>query len=272
MAAPDPAHAIGRAGGRQGSGSVAVAGVELELFERGRGPALLYLHGGGGIEIDQPFLELLGNERRVIAPSHPGFGRSSLPDWLDSIDDIAHLYLELMDRLGLGRTDIVGFSIGGWIAAELASKVPDRIDRLVLIGPVGVKTGPPDRLDVPDIFAMPQEKLDRLRFHDPARNPVDMTELPDEELRIAARNRETLALLTWEPYMHNPKLRHRLHRVDAPTLLLRGASDGIVSADYLARYAALLRQGRTETIGEAGYLPQVEQPHATAARILQFLR
>src|SRR3984893_6127439 len=96
--------------------------------------------------------------------------------------------------------------------------------------------------------------------------------MSEEELHILARNRETLALLTWEPYMHNPKLKHRLHRVDVPTLLLRGASDGIVSADYLARYAALLPKARIETIARAGHLPHVEQPAATAAKIAQFLK
>src|SRR5205085_4714902 len=126
--------------------------------------------------------------------------------------------------------------------AELATKMPERFDRLVLIGPVGVKTGPPDRLDVPDVFAMAREKLDRLRFHDPANNPVDPAKLSDDELHAVARNRETLALLTWEPYMHNPKLKHRLQRVDVPVLLLRGESDGIVSADYLIRYGALFPQ------------------------------
>ena len=148
-----------------------------------------------------------------------------------------------MDRLGLARTDLVGFSIGGWIAAEIATKVPERIERLVLIGPVGVKTGTPDKLDVPDVFAMPREKLDELRFHDPARHAPELATMPDEELHIVARNSETLALLTWEPYMHNPKLKHRLHRVKVPTLFVRGASDGIVSADYLARYAALVPAG-----------------------------
>src|SRR6266851_2815136 len=140
--------------------------------------------------------------RRSGAPSHPGFGKSSLPDWLDSMDDIAHVYLELMDRMNLTRTDLVGFSIGGWIAAELATKVPERINRLVLIGPVGVKTGRPDKLDIPDVFAMPRDKLDRLRFHDPAKNPTDLGSMSDEELQTVARNSETLALLTWEPYMH----------------------------------------------------------------------
>ena len=82
---------------------ISIAGVELEIFERGRGAPMLYLHGGGGIGLDLPFIDLLASERRIVAPSHPGFGKSSLPDWLDSVDDIAHIYLELMDRLGLTR-------------------------------------------------------------------------------------------------------------------------------------------------------------------------
>jgi pimeloyl-ACP methyl ester carboxylesterase len=250
---------------------ISIAGVELEMHERGQGAPVLYLHGGGGLVPDLPFLDLLAKGRRVIAPSHPGFGRSSLPDWLDNVDDISHIYLDLLDRLGLTRTDLIGFSIGGWIAAELATKVPERLDHLVLIGPVGVKTGKPDQLDIPDIFAMPREKLDRLRFHDPANNPVDLAKLPDDELQIVARNSETLALLTWDPYMHNPKLKHRLHRVAVPALLLRGASDGIVSADYLARYAALLPKARIETIAQAGHLPHVEQRETTAAAVLEFL-
>jgi pimeloyl-ACP methyl ester carboxylesterase len=251
---------------------ISIAGVELELFERGRGAPVLYLHGGAGIASDIAFIDLLAKERRVIAPSHPGFGKSSLPDWLDSVDDIAHIYLELMDRLGLTRTDLVGCSIGGWIAAEIATKVPERVDRLVLIGPVGVKTGKPDKLDIPDVFAMPRDKLDRLRFHDPAKNAADLASMPEDELHVIARNRETLALLTWEPYMHNPKLKHRLHRVTVPALFLRGASDGIVSAEYLERYAALVPQPRIETVAEAGHLPQLEQPAATAAKVLQFLQ
>jgi pimeloyl-ACP methyl ester carboxylesterase len=251
---------------------ISIAGIELEMLERGQGAPLLWLHGGAGIGVDMPFIDLLAKERHVVAPSHPGFGKSSLPDWIDSIDDIAHVYLELMDRAGLTRTDVIGFSVGGWIAAELATKVPERINRLALIAPVGVKTGSTDKLDVPDIFAMPRDKLDRLRFHDPAKNPADLANMPDADLHIIARNNETLALLTWEPYMHNPKLKHRLYRVKAPTLFLRGASDGIVSADYMARYAALLPQARIETIAEAGHLPHVEQPAATAAKIAQFLK
>ena len=94
---------------------------------------------------------------------------------------------------------------------------------------------------------------------------LDPASLSDDELAIIARNRETLALIAWEPWMHNPKLKHRLHRVTAPALFLRGDSDGLVSADYLARYARLLPKARIETIAEAGHAPQVEQPEAFAA-------
>jgi len=250
---------------------IQIAGVELEMLELGQGAPLLFLHGAGGVAPDDRFLALLAQERRVLAPSHPGFGRSSLPDWLDSVDDIAHLYLELMDRLAVREVDLVGASVGGWIAAELAAKTPERLRRLVIIGPVGVKTGPADKLDIPDIFAMPQSALNRLLYHDPDRGNFDGKSLSNDQLRAMARNRETLALLTWEPYMHDPKLKHRLHRAATPALLLRGASDGIVSAAYLERYAALLPNAQIETIAEAGHVPHLEQADAVAARVLQFL-
>ncbi len=250
---------------------IKLAGIAVELHEDGDGAPLLFLHSGQGFMPDQPYVGLLAKRRRLIAPSHPGFGKSELPDWLDTCDDIAHIYLELMDRLALAKVDLVGCSIGGWIAAEIASKVPERLRKLVLVAPVGVKTGPVDKLDIPDIFAMPQEKVNKLLFHDPAKANVDLSKLSDEQLTIIARNRETLALLAWEPWMHNPKLKHRLHRVSCPTLFLRGESDGLVTADYLSRYAQLVPGARTETIPKAGHAVQVEQPEAFAAKLLGFL-
>ena len=93
----------------------------------------------------------------------------------------------------------------------------------------------------------------------------------DEQIAIMARNRETLALLAWEPYMHNPKLKHRLHLVAAPTLFVRGESDGLVSAAYLERYARLVPNSKLVTIAQAGHVPQLEQPQATADKVLAFL-
>ncbi len=250
---------------------VSLSGVELELMEAGEGPPILFLHSAQGFAPEHPYVDRVAARHRLIAPSHPGFGKSSLPEWIDAVDDIAYVYLELLDRLELAQVDVIGCSIGGWIAAELATKSPRSVRRMVLVGPVGVKTGPVDRLDVPDIFALPQSEVEKLLFHDPERMRADPARLTDEQLAITVRNRETLALLTWEPYMHNPKLRYRLHRVTAPTLFLRGESDGLVSAPYLDAYAGLLPNSRVETIAAAGHAPQVEQPDAFARTVLAFL-
>ena len=250
---------------------VKLAGIDVELFEAGRGHPLLWLHGANGFDPAHPFVPPFAERRRLLVPSHPGFGKSSLPDWLDRPDDIAVLYLELLDRLGVARAEIVGCSLGGWIAAEMASLAPERVAKLVLVGPAGVKTGPGDKLDIPDMWAMPQEDVNKLLFHDPARMAMDPTKFSDEQLSILLRNRETTALLTWEPWMHNPKLKHRLHRVNAPTLFVRGASDGLMSAAYVEAYAKLVPGARTLTIPASGHAPQIETPAAFAAAVLPFL-
>jgi pimeloyl-ACP methyl ester carboxylesterase len=248
-----------------------VADIELDLLDTGKGTPLFFLHGGGGFDPGQPFVPRLSEAHRLIAPSHPGFGASSLPDWLDSVDDIAHVYLEMLDKLGVEQADFVGCSIGGWIAAEMATKAPQRVRRLVMVSPVGVKLGPSDKLDIPDIFAMPQADVQKLMHHDPARMASDPSKMTDGQLSVMFRNRETLALLVWEPWMHNPKLRRRLHRVTAPALFIRGESDGLVSKEYLEGYAALLPNARTMTIAAAGHVPQLEQPEAFASAVLGFI-
>jgi pimeloyl-ACP methyl ester carboxylesterase len=251
---------------------ISLAGVDIEVWEGGDGPPLLFLHGAGGFRPGPAYLDLLGRHRRIIAPSHPGFGLSGLADWMERPDDIAHLYLELLDRLSIGQLDIMGASFGGWIAAELATMQPQRLRRLVLVAPAGVKTGSRDELDIPDIFAQPAEAVQRLLYVDPGKFSTDPAALTDEELRIMLRNRESFALFAWEPYLHNPKLPHRLHRVTCPTLFVRGAHDGLISAEYIARYAALLPNARIVTLPDAAHLPQLEQPEAFAAATLSFLQ
>jgi pimeloyl-ACP methyl ester carboxylesterase len=248
-----------------------VADLDLELFDSGPGRPLLFLHGGGGFDARQPFVAPLSARRRLVAPSHPGFGASRLPDWLDTADDIAHLYLELMDVLKFATVDMIGCSVGGWIAAEMATKSPERFDRLVFVGPVGIKVGPSDKLDIPDIFGMPESEMQKLLYHEPERMKRDPATMSDAELVAAFRARETLALLTWEPWMHNPKLKRRLHRIAAPALFIRGESDGLVSQAYLDAYARLLPNARTLTIEAAGHVPQLEQPAAFADAVFEFL-
>jgi pimeloyl-ACP methyl ester carboxylesterase len=139
------------------------------------------------------------------------------------------------------------------------------------VSPVGIKVGPADKLDIPDIFAMPEEDVQKLLYHDPGRMKPDIAKMSDEEIAAVFRARETLALLTWEPWMQNPKLRHRLHRVAASTLLLRGESDGVVPQAYFEAYSRLLPNARTLTIKAAGHVPQLEQPAAFVDLVLEFL-
>lgn len=240
--------------------TITIGGVDLEVFEGGTGRPLLFLHSGQGFDPDHAYVAGLTDHFHVIAPSHPGFGKSALPDWMDNVDDVAYLYIELLDHLGHEKVDAIGCSIGGWIAAEMATKVPERIERLILVGPVGVKTGTVDQLDIPDIFAKPPEEVQKLLFHDPEKFRMDPASMTDDQLATFVRNRESLAFFGWEPYLHNPKLKHRLHRARMPSLLIRGESDGVVSSEYLERYAALLPDARITTIPEAGHAPQIEQP------------
>src|ERR1700730_2409500 len=195
------------------NGRLPIKDVELEVFHKGSGPALLLLHGGNGLDHRAKFLERHSEHFEVIAPSHPGFGRTALPDRFDSVDDLAYLYLDLLDACGLRDVILMGFSLGGWIAAELAVRCAHRLSKLILVGPVGIKAGDRETRDVPDIFALAPDEVTRLVYHDPQKAAVDYAAMSDEQLRIIARNRQSLALYSWEPYMHNPKLRYRLGRL-----------------------------------------------------------
>src|SRR5262245_31865504 len=118
-----------------------ISGVNLEVVERGTGRPLLFLHAGEGLEPDRPWLDLLARRYRVIAPWHPGYGRSELPGWMSSVDDLAYLYLDLAAQMELKDAVLAGACFGGWIAAEMAVRDTRRFSRLVLAGSLGIKNG-----------------------------------------------------------------------------------------------------------------------------------
>jgi pimeloyl-ACP methyl ester carboxylesterase len=244
--------------------TIDIAGVEIEYHEGGEGSSLLYLHAGGGFRPMHQAMPHLARRHRIIAPSHPGFGRSSLPSWINSVDDFAHIYLELMQRLNLQDTILVGASIGGWVAAELATKNTSRLSHLVLIGPSGIKVGSRDTLDIPDIFAMTPAEFEKRLFRDPEKFHPNFTKMNDDDLAVVARNRQTMALIAWEPYLHNPKLKHRLQMIDVPTMVVRGEHDGLISKKYAKAYADLIPGASFMQIAEAGHAPDVEQAETFA--------
>jgi pimeloyl-ACP methyl ester carboxylesterase len=256
----------------QDSGTaISVNGVRVESIEKGRGRPLLFLHPGIGLDPNEPVLDRLAERARVIAPGHPGFGNSEQPKSFTSVDDLAYFYLDLLDMLDLKDTALVGVGLGGWIAAEIAVKSTARLSHLVLANAVGIKVGDRETRDITDIFAIPEDDLNALAYFDPKIGKRDYKAMDEADVRVVARNREASARYGWSPYMHNPKLKGRLHRIRIPTLFLWGVADRVVSEAYGRAYCAAIPGARFETIARAGHYPHIEQSDEFARRTLAFI-
>ncbi|HEY4264306.1 MAG TPA: alpha/beta hydrolase [Micropepsaceae bacterium] len=250
------------------------AGVSVELLQRGEGQPILFLHPGhpaGRVDPVARMVELLAQRARVIVPTHPGFGMEAAPPQLTTVDDLAYLYLDLMDAMDLRDTVVVGASIGGWIAAEMAVKNCERISRLVLADTVGIKTGGRESRDIADIYAITDRELAERVYADPARMARDPKSLAPAALKLMARSRESTGRYGWTPYMHDPKLKGRLHRIRVPALVLWGDADRVVTPDYGRAFAAAIAGARFDSIAGAGHFPHLEQPDAFARAILDFI-
>jgi pimeloyl-ACP methyl ester carboxylesterase len=214
---------------------------------------------------------MLAARAHVIAPTHPGFGSTPAPRELTTIDDLAYLYLDLLDTLDLREVVVAGVSLGGWIAAEMAVKSTERMSALVLVNAVGIKPGTRETRDIADIYAITDKQLADLVWADPGRMAPNPKSLPEGDLVAMARSRESTGRYAWSPYMHDPKLKGRLHRVRIPTLVLWGAADRVVGIEYGRSYAAAIPSARFETIEGAGHFPHLEQPQAFARAVSGFV-
>ena len=252
------------------SRSITVAGVTLEVEEAGQGRPMLFLHPGEGLQPNRPWIDALARTHHVIAPHHPGFGKSTLPDWFGTVDDIAYLYLDLAQQLGLKNAVLAGACFGGWIAAEMAVRDTSAFAGLVLSAPLGIKVGGILDRDIADIHSIPRAEFLRLAWADPENGKVDYASLPDTELAAIARARESLALFGWKPYMHNPRLKRWLHRIDLPTQLIWGDSDGIVSTSYGEAWRNEIPGATMTVIPGAGHYPHWERAEEFAAAVSAF--
>jgi len=251
-------------------GPLIVNGLKIETIEGGDGRPLLFLHPGIGLDPKAPVLDLLAAKARLIAPSHPGFGQSDLAPAMTTVDDLSYFYLDLMDALELADATVVGVGFGAWIAAAIAIKSTARIARLVLANPVGIKVGDRETRDIVDVFATLDPDLNKLAYFDPSLGERDYKSLPAAEVATVARNREALARFAWQPYMHDPKLKSRLHRIRIPTLVLWGTHDRILSEGYGRAFCAAIPHARFEPIEKAGHFPHIEQPQVFADRVFAF--
>src|SRR5262249_41938828 len=183
-----------------------VHGIELETVRRGAGRPILLLHGFQTIDADARFLELMSRHGEIIAPSAPGFGQSPRPKDFDTVYDLVHLYLEVLETLPGEKVTLVGFSFGGWLAAEVAAACSHRIDKLILVDPLGIKVSDRETADILDIFNQPPEEVQRKSWHDPDRFAPDFNTMSDEALVTYARNREALCPFAWQPCMYSLQL------------------------------------------------------------------
>ena len=258
-------------GGSAEGERLVVHGIALEVLRRGRGRPILLLHGFDTIDPAAPFLDLLARHAEVVAPSSPGFANSPRPKDFDKVYDLVHLYLAALDALPGDKVTLVGFSFGGWLAAEVAAACSHRLDKLVLVDPLGIKISDRETADILDIFNRSPEIVRRAAWHDPDHFAPDYNAMSDAALVTCARNREALCLYAWHPYMYNPQLPRWLGRIRVPTLLVWGASDGVVTPDYGRAYSRLIPGSRFALIEGAGHHPEIEQPAVFADEVVRFL-
>jgi pimeloyl-ACP methyl ester carboxylesterase len=247
---------------------VAVRGCRIRLMRGGAGSPLVVLHGASGAGW-LPFMEQLSQKFDVIAPENPGFGESDTPDWLDNIHDLAYFYLDLLDQLKLNGVHLVGLSLGGWIAAELAVRSKQRLASLTLAGAAGLYVAGVEQIDA--FLRTDQQRL-RDFFYDPKRADEMIARVLRPELEdIALKNRTTVAKLTWQPRSHDPHLHKWLHRIDVPTLLIWGENDRMFPKEHALAYQELIPGAKLAIVPQCGHVPQIEKPDVFVAEIEAFL-
>jgi pimeloyl-ACP methyl ester carboxylesterase len=249
------------------SGEIPLAGVTLRYQEAGEGPTVLYLHGVSGAAWT-PLLSELAARSRVIAPEHPGFGRSAIPDWMMSVGDLAFFYLDLLRALDVRDVHLIGHGVGGWIAAELAIRSTGRLADLALLAPLGVVL---PEAPVGDIFIWSWEEFDDRQFHDPAALDRWRNATPEPDIDIMLQNRAALARLAWTPRLSNPQLAFWLHRINIPTLVMWGREDRVIPFASHKPYLREIAGAELHAFDHAGHALPVERPHEVAERLAAFL-
>jgi len=240
--------------------------VPVAVTERGQGRPFLLLHGGAGPQSVDGFADLLAAQGRVIVPVHPGFGDSLRPEGLDSMRSLARVYAGLLDELGLTGVTVVGNSIGGWIAAEIALAGSPRVSGVVLVDAAGLVL--PD-YPSPDFFSLTMDQVAELSYYRPDAFRLDLDHMPDAVKAMMAGNRAALAVYGG-PGMADPGLLDRLPDITIPVLVVWGEADRMIPVEHGRAYAKAIPGARFLLIAEAGHLPQLETPDRLLAAVLDF--
>lgn len=246
-----------------------VGGGGVSYRRRGSGTPTLFLHSAGGSGEWGPFHDALAADRDLIIPDHPGFGGSDDYASLKTIDDLVYHYLDLLDALGLDRVDLIGASFGGWIAAELAVHSPERFPHVVLLGPAGLRI---PGASIADLFIMTPPQLIGALFHDRGLVETILATPPTtEEVLRLYRDLGALGRFGWNPYLSNPRLEARLHRVRSRTLVVAAGEDRIIPLEHCRRYAERIRDAELLVIPDVGHALYGERPDLVTQAVVDFL-
>ncbi|HET7671826.1 MAG TPA: alpha/beta hydrolase [Burkholderiales bacterium] len=249
---------------------IEVDGCRTHYRRAGKGRPLVFLHGASGAPVVLPFMEKLATRYDVLVPDHPGYGQSDEPEWLENIHDVAYFYLDFLKALELEKAIIVGSSMGGWMAMEMAVRDTSRIGAVVLVSPAGLFA---PGAEPADIFLLPQEEMVRKLFHDQkyAQARLAIPETP-EAIDLGLKNRHTTARLAWEPRLQDPFLAKWLHRIEVPVSIIWGAQDEILPVATAHEIKRLLPKAEMNIFEQCGHLPQVEQMEKFCDVIFGFAR
>jgi pimeloyl-ACP methyl ester carboxylesterase len=252
---------------------VEAAGAQLHVVQGGSGDPLLILHDEMGYVGWQRFYEALAQQFTLSIPQHPGFGQTERVEWIMNMRDLAGWYLEACDDLGLDRVNLLGYGLGGWLAAEMAVMSPQLFRKLVLVSAPGIR---PPQGEIFDMFLVVAKQYIEQSVHDPANTP-EYQELYGGEISTALSDtwdyaREEACRLTWRPYMYYPGLVHLLHRLKRlPTLILWGQQDAIVPLSVGEAYQAAIPGAQLVVFDNCGHHPELEQTDAFVQHVQTFL-
>ena len=241
-----------------------VAGVQLRLDRGGGGPPLLLLHHDIGTLDRLPFYDALAERFDVLLPQHPGYGHSERPQWMRGVRDLAAVYRWMLAELGVERPVLLGLGFGGWVAAEMATMAPRDLDRLVLVGALGVK---PPQGDILDQALLSHIDYARAGFHDQGAFQAVYGAVPTTDQLVEwDLCREMNFRIAWKPYMYSQTLPHLLGGVRAPALVVWGEDDRVVPRGAGEVYASRLPDARLEVVPACGHCVEMERP-AELARL-----
>ena len=248
--------------------TVMIRDLPVNVRRGGAGEPLLILHAMGGAPQPSPFLDLLSAQYELIIPDHPGFGQSGTPDWLHCVGDLAFHYLDFLEALNLLGTRVVGISLGGWIAGEIAIRNPAAFRAISLLAPAGLCADPSG---VANVFEMNPPELIRSLYFDQSIADRQLGVPPPPALAEAmSRNRGTSRKVASDPLLFSPELERWIHRIQTPTQIIWGRQDKLISSLYAEVWQAALPHAELELLESCGHLPNVERPDRTAQLILDF--